>query len=265
MSAHHLRTLIVGRDRSAEMRPVLARLAERTPRAGWRRAETAAEAAAALREPDGHADLGVILQEHPAAYAPDDAAALLAAGPLVRWICACGAWCESEGRTGSVWPDALRIPARQFASRLDRELAVLAGHRDPLAWTASRDETFLFDAAEPAPPARRSAGQSPRVAVIGPDRAVRRWLADLLITAGFEALPDADEAAAVVYDADPLDADGTRFTQTLASLAGRVPIVALTSEPADDAAARLRQWGAAAVIPKLAAHTLPGELRRLLP
>jgi hypothetical protein len=104
---------------------------------------------------DHHPDLVIICQHWPDQYTAGDVRRMLGAFPLARLICCYGPWCESDGRTRDVWPLAVRVPATFAGRRIDLELEVLSGTREPLPLTASRDEIFLFDPEcgieEPAP------------------------------------------------------------------------------------------------------------------
>lgn len=90
-------------------------------------------------------DLIVVALSHPDEHSEDHAIAALAAAPLSRWIVLLGEWCASALRTGLPWPPPLCIFADEFDRRFDAERTVLHGNRDPLPWTASREETVAFD------------------------------------------------------------------------------------------------------------------------
>ena len=66
--------------------------------------------------------------------------------PLTLWVCCYGAWCDSDGRTRSIWPISVRVPVSEAERRLNRVWQVLTEQRgEPLPLTASRDEAFEFD------------------------------------------------------------------------------------------------------------------------
>lgn len=147
-------------------------------------------------------DLVIVLQSRPQQFAPRDVAAWLAHWPLARWIVCEGLWCESDGRNGSCWPAALRVPAREAPTRIALELKVVDNTLPPLPWTASRDECFEFQLARlpdlPAPP---GSGRSPHIAVRSPDRAYGRFLEDACRQAGCKLDRVAPEV--IFWDLDP--------------------------------------------------------------
>ena len=128
----------------------------------------------------------------------------LAQFPVARWICVYGAWCESEGRHGSRWPMAVRVPLRTLETRLATEAAVVKGDIPALALTAARDEVFEFDTQNKYP---RHEGSEVRVAIHSPDRELRGWLSDLCSQAGLtvDSPPgESGSARIVIADFDPL-------------------------------------------------------------
>ncbi len=103
--------------------------------------------AAALRELSREApDLVLVCQHWPEEYRADEVERLLESLPLARIVCSYGPWCGSDGRTRTIWPAALRVPAERAASRILAELDVISGRRMPLPRTAGLEEVFAFDA-----------------------------------------------------------------------------------------------------------------------
>lgn len=177
----------------------------------------------AVREigPSPRADLIVVLQLWPDEYTPGEAVRLIDAAPLARLVVCYGPWCDSDGRTRSVWPPAARVPAASARSRLLQEIESLHRNRSPLPLTADRAEVFLRDHA--FPPTRV---KPLRVLVISPDGGLREALEALLTSAGLHSTGrgdgEADPAADVLlWDADPWD-DGARLR--LAELRSRRPV-----------------------------------------
>lgn len=123
--------------------------------------------------------------------------------PVARFICVSGAWCESEGRHGSRWPMAVRIPLRFLEIRLATEAAVVEGKTPALPLTAARDEVFDFDTDQKRPLAPR---EGITVAILSPDRELRQWLADLCREAGYSASSKNESMPAdvLIVDLDPL-------------------------------------------------------------
>ena len=144
------RILLLGDSTSPEMGPVIEALSRLSPAADVRSAGAIEDAAKQAGSGDFHPDLVVVCQHWSDEFSPSDVDHLLRAFPLARFIVVYGAWCASDGRTRSIWPLAMRVPVNEAEDRLRRELAVLRGKRAPLPLTASRDEIFLFDAAEEA-------------------------------------------------------------------------------------------------------------------
>jgi hypothetical protein len=90
------------------------------------------------------ADVWIVCQSWPDEFSPSAVRRIIDASAASRLICACGAWCDSDGRTRNVWPQAVRVPLHEFTSRLRYELEVLAGRALPLPITAARDEQFAI-------------------------------------------------------------------------------------------------------------------------
>jgi hypothetical protein len=102
-------------------------------------------AAVRLVEEAWHPDLAVVCQHWSDEYTPSDVRRLFSLFPLARLICAYGPWCASDGRSRDIWPLAVRVPVKAAAARIEAELEVLRGVREPLPLTASRDEIYAFD------------------------------------------------------------------------------------------------------------------------
>lgn len=91
-------------------------------------------------------DLVIVCQSWPDEFSPSEVSNALGRWPLAQWVVCYGAWCESDGRTRSIWPISVRVPVSEAIRRLDRVWRIVT-QRDgePLPLTASRDETFAFD------------------------------------------------------------------------------------------------------------------------
>jgi len=225
---------------------------------GRRRLRTAVTVGEACRLIDeGHwaADLVVIRQAWPDEYTPGDVARLAAALPLARWVCCYEPWCASDGRRRSTWPEASRVPLARVAERLKREQAVLAGRSRPLPLTASRDETFRFDAAAPGP----RGPHSPLVAIETPDRALADWLTEWLARCGHATVDHGATATVALVDIDPWNA---RTAERLARAGrDRTSVIALAGSPNRELSDELLTAGASHVVDKLAiASDLPAVL-----
>lgn len=234
-----VRVIVVGRLGEAEARLVDAPLTqlpagvivERIQESGAQCAESAAAA-----------DLYIVLQSWPDEF-PDAFVAGVVAGCLTgRLICCQGAWCASAGRTRSVWPQAVCVPIDQFAGRLQLELAILAGARAPLPFTAARDEVF---AAVYAPNATVAA----RVTVDSSDTIYARELKAALDR------PVSMECNALLLDVDPLAPTAARHQIEQRRAQTSAPIIAITGFPRADECADLLSAGAVAVVSRLSPLT----------
>ena len=241
-SGETLRILLIGDSDAPEMRRVRESLKQLGPRAEIARAATVGEAAGRIISDDWFAELIVVCQRWPDEFTAADVRQLLAAAPLARWVVCGGAWCESDGRNCDVWPLGVRVPARMAAARIGREVDVLEGTRPALPLTASRDETFEFDAhlvrraplSEPPvllPAIRLNGGGGERrecrtrtAHVISPDGAWRRLVSDLLGTCGWRAGAEPDAALVWIYDLDPWRAG---LIETIRSVNAARPHLAL--------------------------------------
>ncbi|HUG90751.1 MAG TPA: hypothetical protein VML55_07960 [Planctomycetaceae bacterium] len=144
------RVLILGQGAEPDVEPIDRAVEAADADAEIRRAGTLAEAVRLASEGAWHADLVVVCQLWSREYSEREVRALLRALPLARIVCCYGPWCESDGRSGSPWPLAARVPVREAAARIRREIDVLDGRCPPLPLTASRDEIFAFDQHTPA-------------------------------------------------------------------------------------------------------------------
>ena len=138
------RILLIGDAGSPPTRPALEALGRLAP-AEIRSSASIIEAAERFSSGDWQPDLVVVCQHWPDEFPPSEVDRLFRAFPLARFVVCYGPWCASDGRTRSIWPLAVRVPADEAESRLKRELEVLRGERPPLPLTASRDEIFVFD------------------------------------------------------------------------------------------------------------------------
>lgn len=91
-------------------------------------------------------DMVIVCQSWPDEFSAPEVSAVLGRWPLTQWICCYGAWCDSDGRTRSIWPGSVRVRVDEVVSRLNRVWQIVSESRaEPLPLTASRDETFAFD------------------------------------------------------------------------------------------------------------------------
>lgn len=198
-------------------------------------------------------DLVIVLQAWPDQFSADEVEALIELCPLARILCCFGPWCDSDGRTRSLWPLGVRVHAASFESRFEHELALLDGIRDvcpPLPLTASRTEIFDFDFAQPAIRRRVDAD----VSVISPDRRFRDMIAAALQYRGVRAgnLGDASGPAAIVFDADPWDSQRAKALTMIRTTHPQSQVIACVGFSRPHVESELRDAGADAVWFKLA-------------
>lgn len=215
---------------SPEFRASVDRMDSRL--SAWPR-QTFADVGSLIDQAEGagvFADLIVVRQDGRDQFPPDEIQKALNLFPLARWICVTGAWCESEGRHGSLWPDAIRVPKRSFRARLLAELAVIQGTRPPLPLTADREEIFEFDSETES---TFDAPDSKAVSILASDPEFRDWLVDLLQLAGLlvEADENSPDVQCLIFDYDAVTSDRYRDWQQ------RHPegkTLALTAFPAEE-------------------------------
>ena len=131
--------LVVGDTERAEFAPIRdwLQLVESDSRT-TRRARLVADAL----EPD----LVIVCQSWPDEFSATEVTSALGRWPLSLWVVCYGAWCASDGRTRTIWPLSVRVPADESRSRLDHLWRILREQREsPLPLTASRDESLEFD------------------------------------------------------------------------------------------------------------------------
>jgi hypothetical protein len=235
-------TLLLGDSRLEEFEPVVRWLRERDDGGRFRLAADVRAAHEVPGDEDWIPDLVVVLQSWPDQYSVEDFHGLLTKFPLARLVLGYGPWCDSDGRTRSIWPLAVRVPATAAVPRLERELTLFetpAPTVPLLPLTASRTEIFEFDF---------GCGQSPaapagKVIVISPDRAWREMMQRMVGPAA-ASNGAAEPPDLVLFDADPWDEERA---EALAAIRAAVPggrLVAFVGFPRPDLEAELRQTGA---------------------
>ncbi|MCX7421575.1 MAG: hypothetical protein NT013_18795 [Planctomycetia bacterium] len=154
-------------------------------------------------------DMVVVCQSWSDEFSASEVATCLGCWPLALWVCCFGCWCESDGRTRTIWPIGIRVPARAALARLNRLWAIVTGRlQEPLPVTASRDEAFGFDATFLAEPVTEAIDVSGAViSVYSPDPALKAWLSNLAIALGASRSDSSTDASAenwiVLWDVDP--------------------------------------------------------------
>lgn len=259
--------LTIGDATTAAMRPVQSALEQcASEGAVPRGAADVPSAVAQCDVGDWDPDLVVVLQNWPDEFPQSHVLRLFASFPLARVVCCGGDWCDSDGRTRSHWPPAVRVAAHAAGPRLRQEIALLRGDPEadaPLPLTAQRDEVFEFTMEREIGPGLATAA----VAVVTPDSAWRRCLHDLLVSAGgtIAASPDEPGTAAVLWDADPYGEQTLHPIGAYHAARPWIPVIALLGFPRPSEIEALEHCGAAAVVPKLTPQTeLLTVLARLL-
>ncbi len=194
------------------------------------------------------ADLVLILQSWPNEFSRAQMLALIDLHPLARLIVAYGPWCDSDGRTRDIWPNAMRVSIAEAPDRLGREIDDITRCRQPLPLTASREETYEHRLSEQ----RRSTPSAFRVCVISTDAAIRDWLRDVLEDAGHTVHDSIDTSCDLIaWDADPWATTGReRLAKFLPRCVGN-PLIALTGFLRHHEVRELLSAGITRVLPKV--------------
>jgi hypothetical protein len=185
-------------------------------------------------------DLVVVDQQWPDEFTLSEAEALLS--ETARVVCCYGPWCDSDGRTRSVWPHAVRTPRSECREAVAREAEILHGHRPAPPLTAARDELFLLS--QPADVRLNCA-----IVVDSPDRTLQDVISARLVAAGCEL--STDDSLVVIVDADPWN-ETTRDRVVRWRDAPNVKrVIALTGFRRDTEVSEMQSAGAHAVLDKL--------------
>jgi len=134
-----------------------------------------------------HADLTIVLQSWSEQFTAQEVDQLVGRTLSHRLLCSYGIWCESDGRNKSVWPDAVRVPLRLAESNIQHELNRSSDDHEPLPPTAARDEIFAhrLDTTGGTGTVELNAKN---VAIVGPDRIMRRTVAMVLRDLGMRTV-----------------------------------------------------------------------------
>jgi hypothetical protein len=257
--------LLLGDTRDQEMAPIadsVISLADET-----RVADDIERGCELIRTGNWHPDLIVVLQTWSDQFSPADVLQLLSLAPLARMVCAAGAWCDSDSRTRTSWPLAVRIRAVDALGRIEREIALLRSaakgsgaadsvRQSALPLTASRAEVFAADLAEDPMTAPGIAGGL----VQSPDRAWKEMIEQAL---GISQPHNTEDGApaVVVFDADPWSTSRRKALQAAHAHWPGTLVIACSGITAVDLSEELKSAGADAVWFKLSPLA---SLRRFL-
>jgi len=252
MTAQPLQIVFLGDSESGDFRPIVEGVHERRPSADIRSAADIAGLQELLDGDRWFPDLVVVLQAWPDQFAESQVHALMVRCALARIACCYGPWCDSDGRTRSIWPPAVRVPLAAASSRLARELALLEDGESArgLPLTASGAEVFEFDSVEcaAAPHRKRS------VAVMSADRAWKEMIeaAVRAIELPLHAPQSGVPPEAVIFDVDPWDSERSVSLCAIRAADPGARILAAVGFPRSDLAIAVRDCGADDVWFKLA-------------
>ncbi len=204
-------------------------------------------------------DMVVVCQSWPDEFSASEVATHLGRWPLALWVCCFGSWCESDGRTRTIWPIGIRVPARAAIARLNRLWAIVTGRlQEPLPITASRDEAFEFDATLLTEPVSEAIDVSGAVIIVrSPDPALRVRLSDLGIALG-ATLANGNTAAfaenmILLWDVDPDWPQATTEIKDFIARNSGVRVIAVAGLPYPELVESLRSVGVEAVVTKTSA------------
>ncbi len=247
------KVLVLGDIRRDEFQPIIGFLRAHQGGSTARQALDVAGLRQFVERDNWFPDLVVVLQAWPDEFSEADFHDLLALCPLARIVCCFGPWCDSDGRTRSIWPLAVRVPATAALGRLTREWELLENQPSalrPLPLTASRAEIFEFDfcGLKPGIPTAQTA------TVISPDRRFQQMLESALRKGGLQICDasDADPATAVLFDTDLWNEERAVALSSIRASYATAKIVACAGFPLPEFDATLRRSGADEVWFKLA-------------
>lgn len=268
--SHAPAVLVLGDKSAPEMQRANEVLTTRVSADRLRSITQFAEPAATIDD-DWFPDLIVIFQTWSDQFTATDVQHVLSRFPLARLVCCYGPWCDSDGRTRSLWPPASRIPAEWAARRIESELDFMSGtlrssgtlSLAPLPLTAGRDEVFEFDCGDPFPSFKLDGP----VAVISPDRPWRDMIAralrshqqpavDELRIDTFFAIHAATSKTAcrydkILFDADPWDDSRAQELHSLRAAHSTSNLIAAVGYPRPHLVDELCAAGASHVACKL--------------
>lgn len=237
--------LIIGNDQTSEMRPVLDSVHEICNKAQI----------VSCASPDTipneviYPDLILLCQNWPDEFAPHTLNDLVSRFPISRFVCCYSVWCESDGRTRTIWPLSIRVPARCVASRLQLEWEIIRGDREAFPLTAGRDEVFQLELSDYSLQLDSDVG-APLIQVESGDRDYQLMLESMILSWGGRIAKDSndEEADLLIVDLDPWE----RAAGKLESQTAIVPVIGVMGLAHPEIITDARLWGVESVICKVA-------------
>lgn len=238
-----LRAVALASPCSAEFRGLIAQLTRLGLPAEFEFAGSIDAALAGM----GGVDLLLVSQDWPDQFSEDDVESLIDGFPLSRLVVVFGRWCDSDGRTRQVWPNACRVPIEAASPRILTELQTVLDNSPPVPRTADRGEVFGFDYGN----AVRPRSERPSILINTPDLALASWFRDAL-RGRYEVVgPDAFDAHLLVWDIDPFDMYVVRSIAAKRESQPALPILAVAGFIRSDEQRALRKAGVDEVMSKL--------------
>ncbi|VAX40839.1 hypothetical protein MNBD_PLANCTO02-924 [hydrothermal vent metagenome] len=243
--------LFVGNREPAEMQPVVETVLELTATSELRFVTNIMEAIKFCSEENWSPDLLILCQNWSHEFRSQEINTLITTMPLARLVCCYGIWCESDGRNYDLLPFASRVQARLAAERIRYEWDVLAGVAQPLPLTASRDEMFSQQASQKLP----CAISHPTVKIISPDRTLKEYWQELLVTTGWEMFNSKKNSSTpdlLLWDIDPWTEQIAMKIYSFHQKHPSVPIVGMMNACHPEDFSNATAQGIKEILPKLA-------------
>tara|TARA_R110002095_G_scaffold21880_1_gene23663 strand:+ start:1334 stop:2143 length:810 start_codon:yes stop_codon:yes gene_type:complete len=239
------RILIIGNSQTREMSPVLEAVSESCGGISVLHALRPAMISTERVFPE----LIIVCQNWPDEFSASDLNDLVSRFPVSRFVCCYGAWCEADGRTRTVWPLSIRVPARSVRVRIQQEWEIIQGTAKAFPLTAGREEIFQFEASDKSFKLDFE-GAAPLIGVCSGDRDYQAMLNEMMVSWGARVTHNSklDEADLLIFDLDPWEL----VVQQLSAITGSSPMIGMMglAHPEMVSAARLR--GLETVICKVA-------------
>jgi len=249
-----LQILIIGAVRNVESASLVEWMSHALCNENIRQSRTLSDALTHYADLSWIPDLIVVLQSWPDEHTRREVDELSRMAPLSRWVVSYGSWCESDGRTRNLWPQAVRVPWWAAQGRIEREWRLLKGESSiAMPMSSSREEVFGFDH-----PEFLTSG-SKLVLIDSPDSEYRHGLSDLLTASGHSVITFEDferdfTPHCILFDVDPWGEERQRRLHLLTAKCSNTPTWGLANRPDVDAMQSQGELGLISVFPKLGNH-----------